>query len=148
MDLPSFLWLWRIAAWSMGLSLTAYGVLGLTGWGMWRGRGEGRSRPPWLRPLHLTLGFTLVALVLLLLTVGIVGTLGYYGTLGHSWHLGAGAGVVLLVLASAATGLNLYRLPQGRSLHITINSLLLVGFIAVSLSGWAVVQKYLPGASP
>ncbi|MEL6903697.1 MAG: DUF4079 domain-containing protein, partial [Cyanobacteria bacterium J06606_4] len=24
MDLPSFLWLWRIAAWSMGLSLTAY----------------------------------------------------------------------------------------------------------------------------
>jgi len=140
----------------MGLSLTAYGVLGLTGWGLWRGRGEGRwakpgqrpSRPPWLRPLHLTLGFTLVGLVLLLLTVGIVGTLGYYGTLGHSWHLGAGLGVVVLVLASAATGLNLYRLPQGRSLHITINSLLLLGFIAVSLSGWAVVQKYLPGAMP
>lgn len=148
MDLPSFLWLWRIAAWSMGLSLTAYGILVLTGWGLWWGRGAGRSRPLWLRPLHLGLGFTLVGLVLLLLTVGIVGTLGYYGTLGHSWHLGAGLGVVVLVLASAATGLNLYRLPQGRSLHITINSLLLVGFIAVSLSGWAVVQKYLPGATP
>lgn len=148
MDLPSFLWLWRIAAWSMGLSLTAYGVLVLTGWGLWRGRGAGRSRPQWLRPMHLTLGFILVGLVLLLLTVGIVGTLGYYGTLGHSWHLGAGFGVVVLVLASAATGLNLYRLPQGRSLHITINSLLLLGFVAVSLSGWTVVQKYLPGAIP
>jgi len=28
-NLPSFLWLWRIAAWSMGLTLVGYGLLAL-----------------------------------------------------------------------------------------------------------------------
>jgi len=31
MDLPSFIWLWRIAAWSMGLSLTTYCLLAASG---------------------------------------------------------------------------------------------------------------------
>ncbi|MFN6181193.1 MAG: DUF4079 domain-containing protein, partial [Dolichospermum sp.] len=31
MHLPSFLWLWKIAAWSMGLSLMAYLFLAITG---------------------------------------------------------------------------------------------------------------------
>ncbi|NEQ88363.1 MAG: DUF4079 domain-containing protein, partial [Moorea sp. SIO2I5] len=31
MNLPSFLWLWKIAAWSMGLSLCAYVLLAITG---------------------------------------------------------------------------------------------------------------------
>ena len=51
MDLPSFLWLWRIAAWSMGLSLTVYTLLAITGGGLWVSRTvEGRERPEWLRP--------------------------------------------------------------------------------------------------
>ncbi|WP_072621785.1 DUF4079 domain-containing protein [Spirulina major] len=146
MDLPSFLWLWKIAAWSMGLSLTAYCTLGLSGlWMRW-----GRSHPTaplWLRPLHLTIGITLVLLVLLLLSIGIVGTLGQYGSLGHSWHLGAGLIVVALVLSSAATGLNVGRRPWVRPLHLSINGVLFAGFLWVSWTGWAVVQKYLPGST-
>ena len=38
MHLPSFLWLWKIAAWSMGLSLLAYLFLAITGIWMLRVR--------------------------------------------------------------------------------------------------------------
>lgn len=31
MNLPSFLWLWKIAAWSMGLAITSYFILGISG---------------------------------------------------------------------------------------------------------------------
>ena len=104
-----------------------------------------RSRPRWLRPLHYVIGAILVFLVLLLLSVGIVGTLGHYGTLGHSWHLPAGLTVVALVLLSAWSATRIHpKRPWARSLHITTNAILFVGFAAVSLSGWIVVQKYLP----
>lgn len=145
MDLPSFLWLWRIAAWSMGLSVTAYGILAATGLWMRLARQQARPRPKWLRPLHYTMGGTMVALVLLLLSVGIVGTLGYYGNLGHSAHLPSGLTVVTLTLISAwsATQISPKR-PWARSLHVGVNGVLLVGFVLVSLTGWSVVQKYLP----
>ncbi|MDP5015763.1 MAG: DUF4079 domain-containing protein, partial [Dolichospermum sp.] len=98
MHLPSFLWLWKIAAWSMGLSLLAYLFLAITGILMLRVRTT-EEVPlgvvlPWnrgeLRSLHYIIGITMVSLVLLLLAVGIVGTLGHFGSLGHSPHLGAG----------------------------------------------------------
>ncbi|MGP1383201.1 MAG: DUF4079 domain-containing protein [Thainema sp.] len=145
MDLPSFLWLWKIAAWSMGLSITAYCILAASGGWILYARKNKQSRPNWLRPFHYTIGGILVALVLLLLSVGIIGTLGYYGNLGHSVHLPAGLTVVALVLASAwsATRISPKR-PWARQLHLGINGVLLLGFIAVLLSGWSVVQKYLP----
>lgn len=145
LNLPSFLWLWKIAAWSMGVSLFAYGCLAVTGLGLRYTRQTERRRPLWLRPLHFGLGGTLVALVLLLLAIGLMGTLGYYGTLGHSGHLPAGLTVVSLTLLSAwsATRIAPHR-PWARPLHIATNLLLLVGFLSVSLTGWSVVQKYLP----
>ena len=49
-DLPSFLWLWRFAAWSMGLSLTAYGLLAISGLILWSDRRRQQPRPPGLAP--------------------------------------------------------------------------------------------------
>jgi len=150
MDLPSFIWLWRIAAWSMGLSLTAFSLLAVTGGTLFYARshhsGEEASfeRPSWLRPLHFVLGCILVLLVLLLLSIGVVGTLGEYGKLGHSVHLPAGLTVVALTLGSAwcATRISPER-PWARKAHLTLNGILLVGFIVVTATGWSVVQKYL-----
>lgn len=145
MDLPSFLWLWKIAAWSMGLSLFTYFLLLISGIVLFSRRQSKRRRPQWLRPLHYTLGSILVILVLLLLTIGIVGTLGHYGNLGHSSHLIAGIVVVLLVLLSAWSAVQISpQKPWARSLHIGTNAILLLGFSWVSLTGWIVVQKYLP----
>lgn len=145
MDLPSFLWLWRIAAWSMGLSLLAYSIL--AGLGVWlrRNRLRDRPSPSWVRLAHITMGAILVGLVLLLLAIGVVGTIGHYGGLGHSVHLPAGLIVVTLTLASAwsATRIGAGK-PGARSLHVGLNLALLLSFLAVSLTGWDVVQKYLP----
>lgn len=145
MDLPSFLWLWRIAAWSMGLTLTGYGLLAVSGAVLFYTRRHGQDRSPWLRPIHLALGSVLVLLVLLLLSVGIVGTLGEYGRLGHSWHLPFGILVVGLVLTSAwsASRISPER-PWARSLHVGLNTGLGLALVGVGLSGWQVVQKYLP----
>lgn len=145
MNLPSFLWLWRIAAWSMGLALTGYGLLALTGSVLFYTRSRGQGQSAWLRPLHITLGTLMVILVLGLLTIGIVGTLGEYGTLGHSVHLVFGVSVVMLVLASAwsASRISPER-PWARSLHLSLNGVLGLALAAVGLSGWQVVQKYLP----
>ena len=145
-DLPSFLWLWRIAAWSMGWSVAIYfglAVLGL----IWRSQrlALGVKPLPWIRTIHYSLGVILVGLVLLLLSIGIIGTLGHFGSLGHSWHLPAGLLVVSLVLASgwSATQIHPSR-PWARTLHIRINIGLAIALGMVSLSGWLVVQKYLP----
>jgi hypothetical protein len=160
MHLPSFLWLWKIAAWSMGLSLLAYLFLAITGIWMLRvrttseaplgvilpwNRGEVRFLRSAALSLHYIIGITMVSLVLLLLAVGIVGTLGHFGSLGHSPHLGAGLIVVILVLVSAFSATQIsHRKPWARPLHLGCNILLLLGFSWVSLSGWTVVQKYLP----
>jgi Protein of unknown function (DUF4079) len=145
MDLPSFLWLWKIAAWSMGLSLCTYVLLAGSGGAIALHRWSHRPRPGWLRPLHIGLGIGLVSLVLLLLSVGIVGTLGHYGSLGHSPHLLAGLMVVSLVLLSAGSASQIRGdHPWARPLHLGINLLLLLGFGWVGFSGWEVVQKYLP----
>jgi len=129
----------------MGLSLLAYLLLAATGIWLFGARQTQRQRPQWLRPLHYILGGSLVGLVLLLLAIGIVGTLGHFGSLGHSSHLIAGLTVVGLVLLSAgsATQIDVNR-SWARSLHIGTNITLFVGLLWVSLTGWSVVQKYLP----
>jgi hypothetical protein len=145
MNLPSFLWLWRIAAWSMGLTLTGYGLLAVTGGVLFYTRTKAQERSAWLRPLHILLGSSMVVLVLLLLSIGLVGTLGEYGSLGHSVHLLFGLTVVGLVLASAWSASRIApERPWARSLHLTLNGFLGLGLTAVGLSGWQVVQKYLP----
>ena len=128
----------------MGLSLLAYLVLAVTGIWILRARQIGSSRPSWLRSLHYTIGGGMVGLVLLLVAVGIVGTLGHFGTLGHSSHLFAGSTVVGLVLLSAASASQIAKRPWARSLHLSTNIVLFGGFLWVSLTGWTVVQKYLP----
>lgn len=144
MHLPDFVWLWRMAAWSMGLSLTAYLVLALSGGGMLYKRTKQQPRPQWLRPLHYSMGIILVGLVIFLMAIGLVGTWGHFGSLGHSWHLGAGLTVVGLVIISAISSSQISGNPQARQIHIAINALLLTGFLWVLLTGWDVVQKYLP----
>ena len=145
MNLPSFIWLWRIAAWSMGLSWLAYSLLGISGLWMRSLRRNGQSRPDWLRPVHFLLGMTLGFLVLILLAIGIVGTLGEYGRLGHSVHLVSGLATVYLVFLSAWSAVQIsVERSWARPVHLSLNAILLVGFIGVSLTGWAVVQKYLP----
>jgi hypothetical protein len=146
MHLPSFLWLWKIAAWSMGLSLSAYVLLAISGlWMFWtRTRGEG-DKAGLVRSVHLIIGITMVCLVLLLLTIGIIGTLGHFGSLGHSPHLIAGLITVTSVLTSAFSALQIKTgKPWTRPLHITTNLILFFSFAWVSLTGWIVVQKYLP----
>nr|WP_263011728.1 MULTISPECIES: DUF4079 domain-containing protein [unclassified Laspinema] len=144
--MPSFLWLWKIAAWSMGFSILAYSLLAVSGLWMYGARlGRKQQGRILARSLHYGLGITLVALVLLLLAVGIVGTLGHYGSLGHSVHLGAGLLVVGLVLLSAWSANQIAPgRPWARSLHITTNAILFVALAWVSWTGWTVVQKYLP----
>lgn len=129
----------------MGLAVLAYSILAVTGIWMFRTRQTHSSRPIWLRSLHYAIGASMVMLVLLLLGVGIVGTLGHFGSLGHSSHLSAGLAVVGLVLISAgsATQIDVEK-PWARSLHISTNITLLIGLVWVSLTGWNVVQKYLP----
>ncbi|MBH8562472.1 DUF4079 domain-containing protein, partial [Nostoc sp. CENA67] len=76
---------------------------------------------------------------------GIIGTLGHFGSLGHSSHLVAGLTVVVLVLLSAFSATQISpRRTWARPLHISVNIILFVGFAWVSLTGWSVVQKYLP----
>ncbi|MEM1311518.1 MAG: DUF4079 domain-containing protein [Cyanobacteria bacterium P01_D01_bin.71] len=155
MDLPSFIWLWRIAAWSMGLTLLSFVCLAALGGRMRYLRLQRETVPPInisaeqfliLRRLHFGLGIVLVLTVLLLLSIGIMGTLGHFGSLGHSLHLPAGLTVVALTLASAwsATQINHPQKPWARSLHLALNGLLMIALALVSWSGWIVVQKYLP----
>ncbi|WP_138497759.1 DUF4079 domain-containing protein [Nostoc sp. PA-18-2419] len=153
MNLPSFLWLWKMAAWSMGLSVLAYLMLAVTGVLMFRMRTSQQfpfisllmGRNTGVRSLHNLMGISMVILVLLLLAIGIVGTLGHFGSLGHSSHLVSGLIVVALVLLSAfSAGQISSTKPWARPLHIGVNIILFVGFIWVSLTGWTVVQKYLP----
>ena len=129
----------------MGFSLFTYLLLAISGSWLNYTRRIGKRRPQWLRPLHYLIGGVLVVLVILLLGIGVVGTLGHYGSLGHSAHLGVGLVVVSLVLVSAWSATQIH--PQrswARPLHIGVNIALSFGFILVSLTGWSVVQKYLP----
>lgn len=129
----------------MGFSLAAYLLLALSGGWIFFTRQQHQPRPQWLRPAHLLTGIGMVLLVLLLLAIGIVGTLGHYGSLGHSWHLPAGLVVVYLVFLSAWSAVQISpEKPRMRQLHLGVNLLLFLAFLAVSWSGWSVVQKYLP----
>lgn len=129
----------------MGLAIAAYLLLLLSGGWMFWLRQSHQPKPDWVRPLHYLTGAVMAGLVLLLLAIGIVGTLGHYGSLGHSVHLGAGLAVVDLVLVSAWSAVQISPdRPWARSLHLSINAILLMGFLWVSLTGWDVVQKYLP----
>lgn len=129
----------------MGLSVFAYLLLAVTGSWMAYQRNAHQPRPQWLRPLHYSIGSIMVTLVLLLLAIGLVGTLGHYGSLGHSAHLLAGLVVVWLTLLSAWSATQISpKSPWARRLHVGTNLALFLGFVAVSWSGWSVVQKYLP----
>jgi Protein of unknown function (DUF4079) len=144
-NLPSFLWLWQIAAWSMGFSLVAYCGLALSGFEMSHTRRNQLPRPLWWRAMHLGLGATLVTLVIGLLAIGIVGTLGHYGSLGHSIHGVVGLAVVSLTVFSALVAMQIKRdNHQARTLHIRLNVLLGTALLFVLGTGWVVVQKYLP----
>ena len=144
MDLPSFLWLWKIAAWAMGGAIAFYLLLLSSGVWMFYGRVTRIGRPPWLANAHYIGGIIIVFLVLLLLAIGIVGTVGYYGSLGHSSHLWAGLLVVMLIGMSAWSANQIdTRNDWARSLHITTNAILSLGLAYVSWTGWEVVQKYL-----
>lgn len=145
MNLPSFLWLWKIAAWSMGLSMFAYFLLVISGIWLFKGRTKKQPRPTWLRPTHYIIGSIMVCLVLVLLSIGLIGTIGHYGSLGHSPHLIAGLIVVFMVLLSAWSSTQIHPTrPWARSLHVKTNIALFLGFVFVGLSGLSVVQKYLP----
>lgn len=129
----------------MGLSLLAYFLQGVTGVALFSKRQSNRAQPRWMRPLHYIIGWVMVSLVLLLLAIGIVGTLGHFGSLGHSGHLIAGLSVVVLVLLSAGSAsLISPERAWARAVHVGTNISLFVGFMWVSLTGWQVVQKYLP----
>ncbi len=157
MNLPSFLWLWKIAAWSMGLSLVAYAILAFTG--IWMLRTKTRDgnhvtfidwmwrigSPRNLSNFHYFMGWCLVSLVLLLLLIGIIGTLGHFGSLGQSSHLFAGLTVVILVLISAGTAILIRTgYDWARRIHVATNIVILFALAWVSFTGWSVVQKYLP----
>jgi hypothetical protein len=147
-DLPSFLWLWRIAAWSMGFTLVAYAIQAITGY--WIAKTRRSANLPQashflggLALVHRWSGVIMLLLVILLLLIGLVGTLGHYGHLGHSVHLPLGLLVVGLVFASAATALQILQgNTLARTLHIFINGGLFFALALVSWSGWMVVQKY------
>ncbi|MEM7726146.1 MAG: DUF4079 domain-containing protein [Cyanobacteria bacterium P01_A01_bin.45] len=152
MDLPSFIWLWRIAAWAMGLSLFAYLLLAISGLSMFLGRKSQNSNfqfpTTWerknIRLAHYLTGIWLVLLVLLLLGIGIVGTLGHFGSLGQSQHLVSGLGTVLLVVVSALSATQISPAkPWAKYIHVGTNIILAIAFIWVSITGWIVVQKYL-----
>ena len=144
MDLPSFIWLWRIAAWAMGFTILAYIILAFSGATILYSRIYRSHLSGWLPSCHFWIGTIMVFLVLLLLAIGVVGTLGHYNNLGHSPHLFAGLFVVGLTLTSAwsANQIPLQK-PWARSLHLGVNLLLMIGLIYVSWTGWEVVQKYL-----
>jgi hypothetical protein len=129
----------------MGFAIVAY--LMQVGLGLWMAvlRQQQRPRPEWMRPVHLGTGVAMVILVLLLLAIGIVGTLGHYGSLGHSPHLMVGITTVNLALLSAWSAAQISsEAAWARPFHISMNVALGVLFVAVSLTGWNVVQKYLP----
>jgi thiol:disulfide interchange protein len=129
----------------MGFAVFAYLLQAISGGWMFYARQERQHRPDWLRSLHYITGVVMLGLVLLLLGIGIVGTFGHYGSLGHSLHLPAGLAVVDLVFLSAWSAVQIS--PQrtwARWVHIGTNIVLCIAFILVSLTGWDVVQKYLP----
>lgn len=144
MELPSFIWLWKIAAWSMGFAIAAYFFLAVSG--LWiAAKRQQNAIHAWPHTFHFLMGGVMIGLVLLLLGIGIVGTLGHFGSLGHSWHLLAGLMVVNLVFLSAWSAVQISPTNAwARSLHVSTNAVLFVGFLWVSLTGWSVVQKYLP----
>ncbi|CDN12502.1 FIG00872835: hypothetical protein [Richelia intracellularis] len=141
----------------MGLSLVAYAILALTGIWMLRSKsrdGDNNAFLNWmwrignwdnLLKFHYFIGWCMVSLVMLLLFIGIIGTLGHFGTLGQSSHLFAGITVVVLVLVSAGSTLLIRSgYDWARRIHIGLNIVIFFAFAWVSLTGWSVVQKYLP----
>lgn len=127
----------------MGLSLLAYLLLGITGIGLFSLRHFKRSRPSWLRMAHYITGLVMVSLVLFLFAIGLGSTLALYGTVGRSQHLIAGLSVVVLVLLSAGSATQISpKRPWARTVHVSINIVLFVGFTWVLLTGWEAVQKY------
>lgn len=129
----------------MGLAVLAYLLQFLSGGVAFYARINRIRRPSWLKAIHYCMGMIMVFLILLLLAIGLVGTIGHYGSLGHSPHLAVGIFVVFLTVLSAWSSTQIENSNDwARTLHISINIILFGGLIFVSLTGWEVVQKYLP----
>lgn len=131
----------------MGLTLFLFLCLALSGgFGRWQrlgGKGCQQIAGRW-RSLHIGLGGLLVTTVLLLLAIGLVGSWGEHHSWGHSSHLWAGCSVVVLVIFSAIAGLRSRGGDRWRVWHLGANGCLLLALLWVLLSGWQVVQPYLP----
>jgi hypothetical protein len=93
---------------------------------------------------HADLGRWIVALTLLGSIGGMAVTYVNNGKLFVGPHLIAGGGVTLLVLASAALGPALQKGKDwARSLHISLNGLMLLLFGWQAITGIAIVNKLL-----
>ncbi len=147
------MWLWRAAAWSMGGAMVAYACLAGSGFFLFRWvRGTTTLSEPQrkeaialLSILHRVFGIVMVVLILFLLAIGIVGTLGHFGSLGHSVHLPIGIVTVQLTLASAWSAMQILQgKPWARRVHLILNGGIAIALLLALISGWSVVQKYLP----
>jgi Protein of unknown function (DUF4079) len=140
------LWLWKTAAWSMGLSTLTITLLGISGYRLWQSRHRGKPAKSWLYKTHPALGKVLVFLTLLLWSVGFYGTVQDHGHLRFSAHFWAGSTMVLLVCTSAWAAFQIPRRSWARSLHLGLNSLMVCLLFWVLATGWVVVQPHLPAS--
>jgi Protein of unknown function (DUF4079) len=140
------LWLWKIAAWSMGLSMLTITLLGVSGYRLWQSRNRGKPAKAWLYQAHPVLGKILVFLTLLLWSVGFYGTVQDHGHLRFSAHFWAGSVMVILVCTSAWTAFQIPRYSWARPLHLGLNGLIVCLLFWVLATGWVVVQPHLPAS--
>ena len=147
------MWLWRAAAWSMGGAMVAYVILAGSGFFVFRWirqpanlpENQRRGAIATLATVHLGFGILMVLLILFLLAIGIVGTLGHFGNLGHSVHLPVGIVTVHLTLMSAWSAIQILQgKPWARQVHLICNGGIAIALLLALISGWSVVQKYLP----
>ncbi|MEA5441806.1 DUF4079 domain-containing protein [Cyanobium gracile] len=101
-------------------------------------------------PRHAQLGAVILGLTLLGAAGGLGATVLKNGKLILGPHLFAGLAVVVLVIATASLGPSLQKGKDwARSLHITLNGLVLVLFGWQAFTGIAIVQKLLDaGTAP
>ena len=95
-------------------------------------------------PRHAQLGAVILGLTLLGAAGGMGATFLMNGKLIIGPHLFVGLGVAVLVIGTASLGPSLLKGKDwARSLHITLNGLVLVLFGWQAISGIAIVQKLL-----
>lgn len=143
MNSPPPLLFASITAFSMTLAVCLYLGLGIVGFILRKHRlHHGHASWGWLRYLHYGLGVTFVLNILELMTFGIIGANTYEGTEGHSLHFPAGLLVAGLAIVSAWSANRVHpQRPWARPLHVSLNGILFMALIAVSWTGWSVLQE-------